>query len=137
MEHETLALAILLNVEYQDSISKAGLMPEEEEVLLLVAKKKKTQLELDGMMRDLWKIINKVCPGSIPAGMIFLPGERLSYEGYRWALRTWMSREKVDHPDLLATMTTPATLTNKGLSVTYPGFLLHTKPGCSILSTKH
>ncbi|KAF7507932.1 hypothetical protein GJ744_009966 [Endocarpon pusillum] len=137
-EHETLALATLLNVEYDESISQAGLSLDAENanarsVELEKAKRGKSQLELDRMMRDLWKVINETCPGSIPSGIIFMPGKRICLEGYRWAPRTWMSGQEVDYPDPLSILTHPATLTGKGLSVIYPGFLLHTKTRSDVL----
>jgi hypothetical protein len=135
-EHETLALATLLNVEYDDSISNAGLPPDTENALsteLMKAKGNKSQLELDKMMKDLWKLINETCPGSIPSGLIFMPGERICLEGYRWAPRTWMSGQEVDYPDPLSIMTSAAVLTERGLSVVYPGFLLHTKTRSAVL----
>lgn len=46
-----------------------------------------------------------------------------------------MSGKEIDYPDPLSNMTHAATLTDKGLQVTYPGFLLHSKPGRSILGT--
>lgn len=84
-------------------------------------------------MRDLWKLLDKTCPGSIPPGIIFLPGKRLSLPGFRWAPNTWMSAQEVDYPDPLANMTRAAKLAPEGLLVHYPGFLLHAKNRRDIL----
>src|SRR4051794_26351709 len=78
------------------------------------------------MMRDFWKIIQRDMPGSIPPGMIFLPGEKLPQEGFRWAPMTWMSALKGDHPDPLGSFPCTTELHERlGLLVQYPGFLLH------------
>ena len=122
----------MLNVEYDDSISNAGLPPDAEKELEK-AKRGKSDLDLDTMMKDLWKLINETCPGSIPSGIIFMPGERIGLEGYGWAPRTWMSGQEVDYPDPLSIMTSAAALTEKGLSVVYPGFLLHAKTRSQVL----
>jgi hypothetical protein len=137
MEHETLALATLLNVEYQEAISKAGLTPEQKEQNE-ARKLRYSRKELDEMMLELWKTLDETCSGSIPSGIIFLPGDRISLKGYGWAPRSWMTGQPVEYPDPLSIMTSPATLTgDKGLGVTYPGILLHTSPGASILNFKH
>jgi hypothetical protein len=61
----------------------------------------------------------------IPAGLIFIEGERLKEEGFRWAPSSWMNRlgqrfpypmsKKRDHPSLLM---------RNGLLVQYPGIIL-------------
>lgn len=124
-EHETLALATLLNVDYKRSeFQDAGILRKDFEV---------TETHLELMMRDLWELLDKTCPGSIPPGIIFLPGKRLSLPGFRWAPFTWMSAQEVDYPDPLANMTRPAELAPEGLLVHYPGFLLHAENRSAIL----
>jgi hypothetical protein len=123
-EHETLALATLLNVDYERTeFQDAGIMKGTAP----------TDAELESMMKDLWELLDKTCPGSIPPGIIFLPGKRLSIPGFRWAPKTWMSAQEVDYPDPLANMTRAAKLVPEGLLVHYPGFLLHAKNRNSIL----
>jgi hypothetical protein len=92
-----------------------------------------TEQHLELMMKDLWELLDKTCPGSIPPGIIFLPGKRLSLPGFRWAPRTWMSAQEVDYPDPLANMTRTAKLAPEGLLVHYPGFLLHAENRSAIL----
>ena len=85
-------------------------------------------------MRDLWTLLDETCPGSIPPGIIFLPGKRLSLSGFGWAPRTWMSGQEVDYPDPLSNMVSAARLVpGMGLLVEYPGFLLHAKSPNTIL----
>lgn len=125
-EHETLALATLLNVDYENSkFQDAGLMKKQGVTV--------TEDQLESMMRDLWELLDKTCPGSIPPGIIFLPGEKLKDERFAWAPRTWMVGQELDYPDPLSNMTGAATLVPEGLLVRYPGFILHAKDYTSIL----
>lgn len=82
---------------------------------------------LDEMMRDFWLVLEENSPGAIPPGIIFLPGERIKMSGFGWAPTTWMSAHGIDHPDPISLISRPAILApqNRGLSVEYPGFLLH------------
>jgi len=89
------------------------------------------------MMRDFWKILNTRFPGSIPPGIIFLPGERLSEPGFRWAPKTWMSATEIDHPDPLSAINSVTELEDRGLLVQYPGFLLHCQDKKVVLGTNH
>jgi hypothetical protein len=100
------------------------------------ATKAKGKDKVNEAMRELWRILNETCPGSIPSGIIFLSGERLPFEGYGWAPVTWMTGREVDYPDPLSIITAPATLTEKGLLVQYPGFLLHAENRNAILQPK-
>jgi hypothetical protein len=81
--------------------------------------------KLGQMMCDFWRTITGVLPQAIPPGIIFLPGERLPQEGFRWAPKTWMSAVEIDHPDLLNNLDYATSLLPEGLLVQYPGFLLH------------
>jgi hypothetical protein len=80
---------------------------------------------LGQMMCDFWRTITTRLPHAIPPGIIFLPGERLSQEGFRWAPKTWMSAVEIDHPDPLNSFDCTTSLLPEGLLVQYPGFLLH------------
>ena len=89
------------------------------------------------MMKELWELLNETCPGAIPPGIIFLPGERLSLDDFGWAPKTWMSGQDVDFPDPLAHMDFPAKFVHgKGLQVQYPGFLLHFESANAVLPSK-
>ena len=73
----------------------------------------------------------------IPSGMIFLPGKRITREGFRWAPTTWMIGKTPEYPDPLANpKASPlpqgfsisvrhSVLTPRGLLVRYPGYRLH------------
>ncbi|KAF6835358.1 hypothetical protein CMUS01_05809 [Colletotrichum musicola] len=62
---------------------------------------------------------------SIPSGIIFLPGSRLSTPGFGWAPVTWMSHQEESYPYPLSTPKYPTMLREEGLVVHYPGFVLH------------
>lgn len=97
----------------------------------------KSKKELEEMMKELWVLLHETCPGAIPPGIIFLPGERLPIKDFGWAPRTWMSGQDVDYPDPLSYMPSAAEFVEgKGLRVQYPGFLLHFKSADSVLLPK-
>lgn len=75
-------------------------------------------------MKDFWTLIHKNYEGSIPAGLIFLPGEKMSLPGFGWAPTTWMSARDESYPYPLSMMGKPTELHGEGLLVQYPGFLL-------------
>lgn len=86
-------------------------------------------------MQDFWKLIDKHYKGSIPPGIIFLPGDKLTGCGFRWAPRTWMSSHDEDHPYPLSVVNRPARLSgDDGLVVQYPGFMLHCRQGEEVIS---
>lgn len=122
-EDETLALSTLLQLDYRtSSISDAGIEESDTE-------------KRDLMMQDFWKLIDKHYEGSIPPGIIFLPGEKLTGGGFRWAPRTWMSSHDEDHPYPLSIVNRPARLSrSNGLVVQYPGFMLHCRQGEEVIS---
>jgi hypothetical protein len=93
--------------------------------------------ELDAMMRRFWLALEENSPGAIPPGIIFLPGRRIKEQGFGWAPTTWMSAHGIDHPDPISLISRPATLAtqNRGLSVEYPGFLLHYQDRNAVLGT--
>jgi hypothetical protein len=113
-----LALATLLNLDYRSTkIDTAGLTSRHELASLE---------ELDEMMKGFWVTIHERLRGSIPPGIIFLPGEKVTLQGFRWAPRSWMEAHEVDHPDPLSSFNYPTRLDLKeGLHVQYPGFILH------------
>lgn len=77
------------------------------------------------LMKEFWMRIEDTCKGSIPAGMIFLPGKRMSLRGFGWAPLTFMTAEEVDHPDPLSVLSQPTKLDESGLYVKCPGFILN------------
>jgi hypothetical protein len=91
------------------------------------------------MMENFWKELEENSPGAIPPGMIFLPGDRIRKPGFGWAPTTWMSAHGIDHPDPISLISRPATLApkNYGLSVEYPGFLLHYMKRNNVLKPDH
>ncbi|KAL8993068.1 MAG: hypothetical protein Q9169_006623 [Polycauliona sp. 2 TL-2023] len=115
--HETLSLATMLNQD-TDEFAKPAQSEEGTE---------EHQQECDDRMVKLLSRFAAISPCPIPPGMIFLPGPRLSKEGYGWAPRSWLSSHEIDTPDPLSlpdqghTRLDPA----RGLEVQFPGFLLH------------
>lgn len=86
-------------------------------------------------MKQFWKSFDGRWPDSIPPGIIFLPGDRVQIPGFGWAPRTWLSAHEVDFPDPLSFVDStaelhdpntpsPQSVTNRGLRVCFPGFLL-------------
>lgn len=59
---------------------------------------------------------------SLPAGLIFVGGRRMTEPGFRWAQNSWMSGQAVAYPDTLLLGGPKGRLTETGLQVTYPGF---------------
>jgi hypothetical protein len=88
-------------------------------------------------MQDFWTLIHRTYEGSIPAGLIFLPGEKLTILGFGWAPTTWMSRTEESYPYPLTFVSKPTELRPEGLLVQYPGFLLHGGDPSLILATNH
>ncbi|KAK6836111.1 hypothetical protein PG987_006606 [Apiospora arundinis] len=113
-EDETLALANLMKFPYQGTrIKRAGVEAIDSATR-------------ENLMVDFWRLVYSHYKGSIPPGMIFLPGPRLSTRGFRWAPRTWMSSCDEDHPHPLGIMhAATELLAEDGLLVQYPGFVLH------------
>ncbi|KAK4206886.1 hypothetical protein QBC37DRAFT_434290 [Rhypophila decipiens] len=128
--HETLALATLLNMDYsQTAIGVAGLTQPTYKSM----DKKETE-ESDKRVMEFWDLFQKERPGSIPAGLIFLPGDRLTIEGYGWAPRSLLDvfQAHMEHSDPFPAAERRAFFPTKihpewGLHVRYPGFLLHCK----------
>ncbi|KAJ4012012.1 hypothetical protein NW752_004407 [Fusarium irregulare] len=85
------------------------------------------QDDRERLMERFWATIGKdpIFGSSIPPGIIFLPGKRLPSAGFRWAPATWMSGEVEAYPFPLDNPRYPTELTDQGLIVHYPGFLLH------------
>lgn len=92
------------------------------------------------LMAEFWKLIgnDNNNDGSIPSGMIFLPGTRLSVPGFGWAPLTWMAHQEEPYPYPLSAPRYPTKLHHgKGLEVHCPGFILHaSKEGLSRLIEK-
>ena len=115
IRHETLALAILFNLEtdyFSDADGSDNLDIDEE--------------ELESRMQQLLTLLADLDGCAIHPGMIFLPGPRLSAKGFRWAPRTWLSTHQIERPDpLTLNQYEPTRLDAAGLVVKLPGFWLH------------
>lgn len=87
-----------------------------------------TDDKLTRLVCEFWREFHLTYKNCIPAGIIFLPGEKVKVLGYGWAPMTWMSAHEADYPDPLSRWTAETDLLEKkGLLVQYPGFLLHTE----------
>jgi len=115
--HETLALAILFQLDVESFLSSVSGDQEPNEIIIE---------KINGRMRKLLDLLSRERI-LVPSGMIFLPGAPLTGKGYSWAPRTWLSARDIDSPDpLLLTVQKPAALIKgAGLEVVFPGFLLH------------
>ena len=93
-----------------------------------------TSQELDTMMKDFWLSLEESSPGSIPPGIIFLPGPRIQISAFGWAPKSWMLAHEPDYPDPVALSRKAAVLSpENGLQVEFPGFLLHCEDRDAIL----
>ncbi|KAM6511851.1 hypothetical protein FALCPG4_016844 [Fusarium falciforme] len=119
--HETQALATLFEIEvdFPDDFDHGSCGPRCGE-----AAEGPCRDNLDRRMTCFLESLYDAYPNSIPPGIIFVPGRRLSVEGFGWAPCTWMVGQNVGHDDPIFTHTTAAELTLNGLLVRYPGFLL-------------
>jgi hypothetical protein len=115
-EHETLALAILFNLNTDslaqnfniEAVNPVDRPSAEQNMVVLL---------------DLLTKSN--CP--LPSGIVFMPGPKLNIQGYRWAPQTWLGGLEIDPPDPLANsiIQEAEIVYDKGLKVTFPGFKLH------------
>ncbi|KAM7216552.1 hypothetical protein V8F06_008080 [Rhypophila decipiens] len=120
-EHEVLALATLLKLETKGTeIEEAGLDPPGKATNAFSTDR------LEELVCVFWNVLHKQRKGAIPSGMIFLPGDKVNRKGFGWAPQTWLSAYEMDYPDPLSFWNKATDLSpGKGLSVHYPGFLLH------------
>ncbi|KAH7163835.1 hypothetical protein DER46DRAFT_605120 [Fusarium sp. MPI-SDFR-AT-0072] len=125
---ETLALSSLLDIP----------IPQDDESSVLSTSREEDR---ERLMERFWETVGKddAFEKSIPPGIIFLPGKRLSSEGFRWAPFTWMSGEVEAYPFPLDNPKHPTKLTSKGLVVQLPGFCLYPTRDklCDIISTSN
>ncbi|KAJ1323748.1 hypothetical protein MN608_10993 [Microdochium nivale] len=114
LSHEALALATLLNVNYDGTqIESANWQADGQKPIP------------EELIRTFWREFHATYLNCIPPGIIFLPGDKLSFRGYGWAPKSWMSAHEVDFPDPMSTWTAETDLLeDKGLIVEYPGYLL-------------
>ncbi|KAF5634654.1 hypothetical protein F52700_5847 [Fusarium sp. NRRL 52700] len=123
---ETLALSSLLDIP----------IPQDGKSSVLSVSR---EGDHERLMERFWETVGKddAFGNAIPPGIIFLPGKRLSSEGFRWAPFTWMSGEVEAYPFPLDNPKHPTKLTSKGLVVQLPGFLLYPTRDklCDIIST--
>ncbi|KAF5716194.1 het domain-containing protein [Fusarium globosum] len=111
---ETLALSSLLDIPILQHDESPVLSTSQEE-------------DRERLMERFWERVGNddAFGKAIPPGIIFLPGKRLSSEGFRWAPFTWMSGEVEAYPFPLDNPKYPTKLTSKGLVVQLPGFCLY------------
>lgn len=115
---EPLALAILFNLDTTAFVDES-LAAQQENI---------PEAELENRMCTLLQMLANLQPCAIPPGIIFLPGEKLSRGGFRWAPRTWLSNQEIFSPDPMRFTTRPAHLplyNSMGLEVEFPGIELH------------
>ncbi|KAG8352441.1 hypothetical protein FVEN_g9585 [Fusarium venenatum] len=119
--HETQALATLFEVEvdFPDDFDHASCGLKCGEWL-----DGECRVNLDMRMKCFLESLYDAYPGSIPPGIIFVPGRRLAVEGFGWALCSWMVGQNVGHDDPIFSHKTAAELTLDGLLVRYSGFRL-------------
>ena len=113
-QHETLALAILLQIDTK---------PFDDAMISVGSDFQQDQGRHDQKMQNLLSEISKESKDAIPAELIFLPGPKLSNHGFRWAPRTWLHDCGHQLPRPLSSQQTELTL--DGLQLSYPGFKLH------------
>ena len=113
-QHEMLALALLFQVQdmtqfadTSNTTKSSGFEPWKVEELM--------QCILIDLDRH----------SAIPAGIIFLPGRRLSARGFGWAPVSWLSMREVDVPDPFQLKAEPGRWSpDNGLVVQFPGIRL-------------
>lgn len=107
----------MLNLDYQGKdIEAAGLAKDPDDT------------KVDQLVKAFWIRFNAEYEGAIPAGIIFLSGEKVNIRGFGWAPRSWMSAQDIDYPDPLSRWSGKTFLEQSeesgGLRVKYPGFRL-------------
>lgn len=122
-QHETLALAALLNLAHSNRPDAESLRSNVD-----TSAEPIREMDRDTNMRNLLSLIEAVYPRTIPPGMIFLPPPRLKVRGFGWAPQSWMNANQIDHPDPLsfarAENFAEASLSDDGFLVQFPGFRL-------------
>lgn len=119
-QHEAVAIATLLGLN-SDSSEKATFLNESYVTGVGEFEKEKN----DESIKNLWALIHDVYPGSIPAGVIFLPPPYLNHKGFTWAPSSWLTGRNAEDLDPLFWSTPVTRLDESGLFVEFPGFLLH------------
>ncbi|KAK7921577.1 hypothetical protein PG985_009599 [Apiospora marii] len=128
-EDETIILSTLLNLDFRDTHLESPTRHKDSKTQAAIDQRKE-------MMKDFLHLISKHCPGSIPAGIIFLPGEKLKLPGFGWAPATWASGRNEDYPYPLSRMDHATELMPEGLVVRYPGIMLHCEELTLVLGHK-
>ena len=119
MEHETLALATIFGLETdffsEESVATTPSIPQQS-------------LE-ERMRRLVYQLAQRRSP--IPVEFLFLPGPYLRSPGFRWAPQSWLSQQRIDHPDTYFTQGKSGELViNRGLRVEMSGFQISEMEGC-------
>ncbi|KAK0640153.1 hypothetical protein DIS24_g9617 [Lasiodiplodia hormozganensis] len=119
-QHEAVAIATLLDLN-SGSSTMASFLNE----TYVTGDEEFNTAKYHESMKNLWALIHDVYPGSIPAGVVFLPPPRLSMDGFGWAPVSWLSGQTSDDLQPLFAQNPPTQLDQNGLLVEFPGFLLH------------
>ena len=120
-QHETLAMAILLQIDTT---------PFDDAMISARSDFQKDQYRLDQKMQILLTEISRRSKDVIPAELVFLPGPKLSKHGFRWAPRTWLHGCDYELREPISSQQTELTL--DGLQLCCPGFRLHCMDGTTI-----
>ncbi|EON95679.1 hypothetical protein UCRPA7_8897 [Phaeoacremonium minimum UCRPA7] len=106
-EDETLALSTLLNLDYRTTTIENASAKEPAVIDKAIDENNvwprkngdaNQKTKRANMMKDFWTLIHRNYEGSIPAGLIFLPGDKMSLPGFGWAPNTWMSARDESYP---------------------------------------
>ncbi|KAK2609446.1 hypothetical protein N8I77_002943 [Diaporthe amygdali] len=115
--HHTLVLAALLSIDSRQPRHNAATMSTVE-----------NGIHSQELMATFWKEIHDMFPGSIPANIVFLPGEKLradNYPGFGWAPEVLAKIDEMERSELLrARQEYTDLIPNEGLLVKLPGILL-------------
>jgi hypothetical protein len=111
-----------------EAVVLASVLGLDVEVIQAIGEGEKNEdLVADMRMAKLLDLIEEDPTLGIPSGIIFLPGPKLPVPGYRWAPKTWLSKQS--HPySLFRPLRKTALSTKRGVVVTFPGLVLH----CSV-----
>lgn len=119
-EHEILALSTLLGAVIKDENTSRNMIEKRPS-----RERRPSEEDLEKLMKKLLTLLVEKNPGCIPAGMIFLPGPKMKERGWGWAPISWMNESDPYSARLISISSRETVLTDHGLQVQFPGFLLH------------
>ena len=113
-QHEMLALALLFQIEDMREFADTSNTTNQASC---------TPQKIEELMQYILMDLDR--HSAIPAGMIFLPGQRLSAKGFGWAPVSWLSMREIDVPDPFQIQAPKAKWSpHNGLVVNFPGIRL-------------